>query len=307
MATGDILGVVMQSDVGASGGVAHQAVEPSLAPEFSASGTYAVGDFVMRNGVLYICSTAHTTAAWDASHFTAVNAGTYFRMIVEANAVANAGVAPGGFGLGGACTDIPANSDLNSYTRCGFYRYTGQNASTILNRPSEILNANMLVLAYSLTAGVTQLIFAVDGGSKTWTVRRNFMDGAWTAWEWENPPLLPNTEYRTTERFLGKPVYVKTIDLNAFNTNTQIPTGTLHGISNLERIIDLSGTATSTEAGTNNIINFPMIYISSSGAMNYHVELTANSFYIYPYVVVKSMASIQFNAKATIKYTKTTD
>lgn len=30
----------------------------------------------------------------------------------------------------------------------------------------------------------------------------------WTEWEWENPPLMTNVEYRTTERFRGKPVYV---------------------------------------------------------------------------------------------------
>lgn len=30
--------------------------------------------------------------------------------------------------------------------------------------------------------------------------------------EWTNPPLEPDTEYRTTERYMGKPVYVKLVD-----------------------------------------------------------------------------------------------
>ena len=83
MAQGDLLKAVMQSDIGsaASGGVAHQAVEPSLAAAFSATHTqpggnagYVVGEYCARSGVLYRCTTAHT-GAWDASHFTAVSVG----------------------------------------------------------------------------------------------------------------------------------------------------------------------------------------------------------------------------------------
>ncbi len=34
----------------------------------------------------------------------------------------------------------------------------------------------------------------------------------WGPWEWINPPMDLGTEYRTTERYLGKPVYVKLVD-----------------------------------------------------------------------------------------------
>ena len=48
------------------------------ANEFSTSSTYAVGDRVTRNGKLYKCTTAVTTAgAWDASKWTEVTLGTY--------------------------------------------------------------------------------------------------------------------------------------------------------------------------------------------------------------------------------------
>lgn len=44
----------------------------SLASEYSASATYAVGDYVLYNGQLYRCNTAITTAeAWTAAHWTA--------------------------------------------------------------------------------------------------------------------------------------------------------------------------------------------------------------------------------------------
>ena len=40
--------------------------------------------------------------------------------------------------------------------------------------------------------------------------------------EWVNPPMALGVEYRTTERYLGKPVYVKTVYVGeiAANTNT---------------------------------------------------------------------------------------
>ena len=49
----------------------------SLAPAYSSSSTYAVGDYVMHEGVMYECTTAITTAeAWNAAHWTAVAIAT---------------------------------------------------------------------------------------------------------------------------------------------------------------------------------------------------------------------------------------
>ncbi|MBE7005035.1 MAG: hypothetical protein E7425_12315 [Ruminococcaceae bacterium] len=47
----------------------------SAAPAFSNSANYAVGEYVMYNGVLYRCTTAHSAAAWNADHFMAVTIG----------------------------------------------------------------------------------------------------------------------------------------------------------------------------------------------------------------------------------------
>lgn len=52
------------------------AVRSSLANAYSASSTYAVGDMVLKDGQLYECNTAITTAeAWTAAHWTAVTVG----------------------------------------------------------------------------------------------------------------------------------------------------------------------------------------------------------------------------------------
>jgi hypothetical protein len=50
------------------------ALQEGIAPAFSASSTYAVGDYVTHEGLLYKCTTAVATeGAWDASDWTEVD------------------------------------------------------------------------------------------------------------------------------------------------------------------------------------------------------------------------------------------
>ena len=44
-------------------------------------------------------------------------------------------------------------------------------------------------------------------------LQRTKLNGNWLEWEWVKPPLLYDQEYRTTERFEGKPVYTKLVSL----------------------------------------------------------------------------------------------
>lgn len=46
-----------------------------IAPEFDSTDQYTVGSFVIHEGVLYQCTTAHQ-GAWDAAHFTATDVNT---------------------------------------------------------------------------------------------------------------------------------------------------------------------------------------------------------------------------------------
>lgn len=47
----------------------------NFAPAFSEVTSYAVGDYVTYNNVLYRCTTAHTAGTWVAGHFTQVTVG----------------------------------------------------------------------------------------------------------------------------------------------------------------------------------------------------------------------------------------
>ena len=45
-------------------------------------------------------------------------------------------------------------------------------------------------------------------------------DPVWLPFERVNPPLIPGVEYRTTQRYNGKPVYVKLVDFGALPNNS---------------------------------------------------------------------------------------
>ena len=59
---------------------------------------------------------------------------------------------------------------------------------------------------------------------------RNY--SGWIPWEYINPPLKLGVEYRTTERFLGKPVYVKVVDCAPLTDGKNVP----HGITDADII-----------------------------------------------------------------------
>lgn len=53
-------------------------------------------------------------------------------------------------------------------------------------------------------------------------VKRTIRNGVWDPWEWENPPLAEGVEYRTTERYMGNPVYTKLINCGIAAKDAQI-------------------------------------------------------------------------------------
>ena len=85
---------------------------------------------------------------------------------------------------------------------------------------------------------------------------RNCANGNWQPWEYENPPMKNNTEYRTTERCGAKPVYVKRINygaLAAANTTVTIPLnvdGTISSIVDFEILTTLA---------SGNVFKFPVL------------------------------------------------
>lgn len=103
--------------------------------------------------------------------------------------------------------------------------------------------------------------------------------------EYFNPPMALGVEYRTTERYQGKPVYCKLVNFGVLPNNTT--KAVAHSIENLQKVISLSGEA----GGANLIGNMYVTYC--------HVD-TSN-------ITIKTNADrSSVAATALIKYTKTT-
>ena len=87
---------------------------------------------------------------------------------------------------------------------------------------------------------ITIVFYARNVGAAGPTIAtKQKVDGVWHPWEYVNPQMVEGVEYRTTERFFGKPVYRKLVN---FGT---LPNATLkmvnHNAANADKIgIDMS-------------------------------------------------------------------
>lgn len=115
------------------------------------------------------------------------------------------GVAPDGFGLGYSAVHY---ADLNDATKCGWWTIEADD----LNRPFDY-GMGMTINRYG--GRFTQIAFnPFMSGDGEICVRSH--DGTdWHPWEYLTPPMRLGVEYRTTERYLGVPVYTKVIDFGA--------------------------------------------------------------------------------------------
>lgn len=120
-------------------------------------------------------------------------------------------------------------------------------------------------------------------------MRTENIDG-WTPWEYLNPPMKLGVEYRTTERYLGKPVYVQAVNFGTLpNANTKSVTWATSGVV----LAVLSVEATSNQGEPLGL-----------GASMSGTEITATTTTLY----IKSSGNYSDNtAVFRVKYTKTTD
>ena len=178
--------------------------------------------------------------ALDADHLNKIEQGIADAVSVtpqslsdaqEAQARANINAAPGGYGLGDNATLISADTDLNSITKNGWYQFL----APPLHAPTgnqDGWNSGYSALLVNSRNGevVTQTIFCSNMASVYGCqIKRVFVDGKWYPWEWLNPPMELGVEYRTTERYLGKPVYAKAVDCGQIADGKEVE----HGIDNM--------------------------------------------------------------------------
>ena len=120
--------------------------------------------------------------------------------------ITSANKAPGGFGLGAIWNQAPEN-DANQIPGTGWF-VAHQNTPTggwwIIQDIFDGSVHYQFAFAKRSNSGVL-------GGT---IVQRNKQEqNDWGPWEWVNPPMNLNTEYRTAERYMGRSVYKKLVAL----------------------------------------------------------------------------------------------
>lgn len=122
--------------------------------------------------------------------------------------------------------------------------------------------------------------------------------GQWDPLEYINPDMQLGVEYRTTERYLDKPIYCKVVDCgnlpNAGRKAVSI------GVSGLEKVIDVSGCA--IDASNNDFYSIPVTDFNSS-VHNVGLYATGSQTIAMTTQSDRSM----YNAYVKVRYTKTTD
>lgn len=209
------------------------------------------------------------------------------------------GAAPGGFGLGAngfpyAYTTVTGDT-VNNLSRSGLYWFEDATNPLYADGYNSGTVGLLLHLQGSIvhTTSARQIFFPdypVNGAGRNCRVEREKTgDGEWLPWEFVNPPIVYGIEYRTTERYLGKPVYVKNVDCGYIpSPGTQKTVA--HGINNCLPIM--------VTADMSNSNTIPWLGAYTVGADNTNVVLCSPSD--------KSDFS-NCTATAILKYRKSTD
>ena len=197
--------------------------------------------------------------------------------------------APGGFGLGGNAKWLTEADDVNAISESGWYAWdsphTPKNAINLAYSTIMRVDAQNAVVNVKTIYGVAENLLGAAIVARNMTYGSHISD-----WEYENPPMTFGVEYRTTERCLGKPVYVKTVDFGALpNASYKFV-----GIENGASIIRASGIASNgkTIPGSIGASQREQVLCMGSG----------NSVEIITYADASSLT-----ATVTAWYTKTAD
>ena len=235
----------------------------------------------IANGDIHV--TEEQKTAWNSSvRYDAAQSLTDGQ---KSQARGNIDAAPGGFGLGGVLVDAPENSegfaDANLITATGFYRAV-----------RNVLYGGWHYIIHLNYDSATALQLAAYVSGEVYGVREKRLN-VWGDWEHTNPPMELGIEYRTTERYLGKPVYVKLFDCGT------IPAQGTHKDLVVSPDVNsiVSVTAYSPQRGTT------LPYYDANGVRYAIAGTGGNSVMIWNY----SESLMDTNVHALIKYTKTTD
>ena len=243
-----------------------------------------------------------------ASNFVRYDAAQTLTDAQKTQARANIAAAPSGFGLGGNSKLLTSDDDVNSIGASGWYTWVSNSVPA-----NAIIVSNITIMrvdAYTPGVKVQTLYGATDGSdfiTQPIVARRMIYGSKIGTWEYVNPPLYLGVEYRTTERYLGKPVYVKVVNCGRAPSNSmkKIDTGLDYTVIN-ERLTPTGNMYARSEdnfsipCGVTNVVGEDLnithgTYVDSENVRH-------DIIFIY----TTSTALTGYTVYVVLKYTKTT-
>lgn len=203
----------------------------------------------------------------------------------------NINAAPDGFGLGNIGKLLTPEDNLDEVKTNGWYIWERG------KEPKGTLPASIGQDTYATGVRVwgngavcyQESVDMTDGSFQGSFCTRTIYGSKIYPWEYINPPMAPGVEYRTTERYLCKPVYVKLVDCGKFPAPGSVKQ-IAHGISDCYPI------RVTGQMSNSNTVPWSEVY--SIGA-----DSTIIRFYAQPGFSDQSGT----NTVALMHYIKTTD
>lgn len=214
--------------------------------------------------------------------------------------------APAGFGFGDAVQSIETTSAGESYeTYCAkvdavLDGMPDKTAKLVLAYPPAVYGKAGTTISLLYKGDANYAVLSNIGSADTalcgWRMiklKKSSSDpSAWQPFEWEHPPMQLGVEYRTVERYNGKPIHIKAVSLGLLENNTS--KSVEHGISDFESCVECSG------------FSGPINLVGSGGVDSIYattscVGIDTNGSFS------SAATSSKLNTVAIIKYTKTTD
>ncbi len=207
-------------------------------------------------------------------------------------------LAPGGFGFGDAVQSIETTSAGESYeTYCAkvdavLDGMPDKTAKLVLAYPPAVYGKAGTTISLLYKGDANYAVLSNIGSADTalcgWRMiklKKSSSDpSAWQPFEWEHPPMQLGVEYRTVERYNGKPVYVKAVNCGMLVGDKSVE----HGVANMKACIEVNGCA-----GPQNLVGN-----ASTGSIT--VDSSVIKTVVYSDIPHEDSIVI-------IKYTKTTD
>lgn len=142
----------------------------------------------------------------------------------KTRARANIAAAPSGFGWGNELPKLASTAaEVDAITANSIVRYAND-STNLVDGDISSYTRYAIVVTYTVNENdKAQDVYGYGGGAHgDVMLHRGGFGNTWLPWEWVNPPMQLGVEYRTTERYLGKPVYIRLEEIAALPNDTTL-------------------------------------------------------------------------------------